>query len=331
MSNVVVYLLLALFFSLSADASEVCGRVIKGSERAQLIPPVGKPLSRVTDEEQVYCGSMVLTNDEPVWIEMADLTHFKVSPGAFFEFSKKGNQQYRLYRGNILVSASPSIRALELSTPNAITVFQGGIMMVGYKAKDRITTLASFERKVEFKNKFYPEASLIVSAGEKSQLWIGKSNLLPSSSELIDPTSLPSALREFEIDPQELAELTRFVNQTILERSKSFVADLESWENIKSEKERQWEAQRSVASYSKKPVTSSIDTAEAKTALDTMKKRIYGEEKDWNIHDQVMRDPSSEPSTQKFNDVFYNRKQVDLKKKIKRVAKEIVNLEIEEE
>jgi len=237
MSNLIVYLWVAMFFTLSANAGEVCGRIVKGSSHAQMVPPQGKTQGKIEEDDQVACGSMIITNQEPVWIELADLTRFKLAPDTFFE----------------------------------------------------------------------------------------------TSPELMDSSSIKPAFSVFAATEEETVELTAVVERAVAERSKTFVSDLETWEGIAEQKEKQNDVQRSIASDSKNGKHSSIDDPEAMVALELLKRHLYGEENDWKTHDDSRRVPSSVMAKEILKDSVYDRKKAEVKKKVKKVLKEIDTFDTEQE
>lgn len=313
-------------------ASDVCGKVTKGSKNAQLIPVQGLTKIRLSDDEVLSCGAMLITHEDAVWVELTDLTVFKIAPNSFFEFSKKEGSRHQLYRGEALVSAPPSIREFELTTPNSISVFHGGVMLVRYQPKAKETTLASFNRKISFKNKFHTDAAQVVNSGEMSRLWIGESRIVPTQPEVMNYRSVKAAVQGFGLTEEEVHELTAIVQRTTESRSKSLVADLESWEDISKESE-QAAAERSIASVDSKTVKvkgkqdSSIDPKEAETGLGLLKKHLYGDAEDNQIFEES-RKPASVRS-EKLKDVEYQRKKAKENAQMKKVFEDIRNFDPE--
>ncbi len=323
MKNNILFISILLLIATTVTANaEVCGRVTRGSNNAQMIPLKGTTKTQLVADESVSCGSMLITHSDSVWVELSDLTQFKIAPDSFFEFSKKESNLHKLYRGEVMVSAPPSIHEFELTTPNSISVFHGGVILVRYTPKNKETTLASFNRKVEFKNKFHTEAQQVVNVGEMSRLWIGESRIIPSQPETMSPNSVSSAFKGFSLSQDEITELTAISQRTIESRSKSMIADLENWEDI--EKESEQAADRSIASTVSKPkkVDLSIDLNEAKIGMELMKKHLYGDEEDQKIFDES-RHPASLKSSEKLKDIEYQRKKAKEGVQIKKVLENI--------
>ncbi len=320
-------LLSALFVFVSTTAvAEVCGHVTKGSKNAQLIPVHGKTMTKLAVDDVLSCGAMLITHEDAVWIELSDLTVFKIAPDSFFEFSKKDSIRQKLYRGEVMVSAPPSIREFELTTPNSISVFHGGVMLVRYSPKDKETTLASFNRKINFKNKFHTQAEQVVNSGEMSRLWIGESRIVPTQPEVMNPHTVKSAVQGFALTTEEVGELTSIVQRTMESRSKSLVADLESWEDIQKEQNRAAN-ERSIASVPSKAVKdTSIDPKEAETGLSLLHKHLYGDEEDQRIFDES-RKPAS--VREKLKDTEYQRKKAAVGRAMKKVLENIRNFDPE--
>ena len=324
MNNLILSILLLFFFSLAADAAEVCGHVTHPSKNSQLIPVQGRVKTELKNDEIVSCGSMIITHEDAVWIELSDLTLFKIAPDSFFEVSKKDSAQHLLYRGEVLVTAPPSIRAFELTTPNSVSVFQGGVMLVRYTPKAKETTMAVFNRKVSFKNKFHTEAEQVVAAGEMSRLWIGESRIIPTEPVMMNPTTVKTAVQGFAVTPEETAEMIAVVERAVESRSKSLVADLEGWEEI--EKQTDASAERSIASVGKnKKTDTSIDLKEAAIGLQQLKKHLYGDEQDQKMFDDSRKPASihTENFSAKLQDREYQHKKVLESHQVKKVIEDI--------
>lgn len=320
-------LLLAVFMLVSAPAmAEVCGHVVKGSKNAQLIPLQGKTKTRLEKDEVMSCGSMLITHEEAVWVELADHTNFKIAPNTFFEFSKKGGSRHQLYRGEVLVSAPPSIQEFDLTTPNSVSVFHGGVMLVRYVPSAKETTLASFNRKIIFSNKFHREAQQVVNTGEMSRLWIGESRIVPKQPEVMNSHTVKKAVESFGLTDEEVFEMTEIVKRTAESRSKSLVADLESWENLESDTP----ADRTVASVPGKnqKFGTSIDPKEADFSISLMKKHLYGDEEDQKMFDDS-RKPASVRGGEKLKDTEYQRKKAKEQVQVKKVLEDIRNFDPE--
>jgi hypothetical protein len=322
---------MAFFMVLSAHAKSkndsICGRVVLASKKAQLIPPQGKKVqTRIDQDYLVDCGSMVMTNEDPVWIEMTDLTRVRIADHTFFEFGQAGVQKHQLYRGRVLITAPQTIQGFELFTPNSITEFKGGVALIDYDSKEKETAVSSFNRKVVFKNKFHPDADQSIAAGEMSRLWISESRIVPTEPEIMDSKTVKPAVAPFKISAEEVVELTAVVERAVEARSKSFVADLESWEDIEEESQRA--AERNLASYSAKTKTeeNAIDEKEAQRAIELLKDRLYGAEEDWKIHDES-RKPASATMNAALKDPEYERKKALEKKQIDETLEAIKNLQ----
>jgi len=315
-------------FSLNAVAGDVCGHFTKGSKNAQLIPVKGKVYTKISNEEALPCGSMIITHEEPLWVEMADLTQFKIASNSFFEFGKKDALKHKLYRGEVMVSAPPSIKEFELVTPNSSANFHGGVVLMTYDFKSKESTLASFNRKIQFKNKFHVDAEQVVNAGEMSRLWIGDSKITPTQPEVMNPRSVVSAFAGFSLPEEELKELKAVAERTEDSRSKALVADLESWEDL--EKESSHPTERTLASVpaKNKKVESSIDPVEANIGLSLLKKHLYGDEQDQKIFEESRR-PASFKGAERLKDTEYQRKKAKESVQVKKVLDDIRNFDPE--
>ncbi len=310
-----------------AHAGSVCGRFIKGSKKAQLIPIQGKVSAKIALNDLMPCGATVITNAEPVWIEANDLTVFKIAPATFVEFSPSAQKKHQLYRGTVMVSAPPTIAGFEWMTPNSITEFKGGAFMLNYDPTTKETLISNFNRKLVFKNKFHPDAQQVVAAGEMSRLWINEDRLIPTEPEIMDSKSVKPAVAGFLIPDDELKQLVGVIDRAVESRSKSFVSDLESWEELEQEQQRQ--AERKIASVDgqekQKDDLVSIEMKEAERALNLLKNHLYGEDADWKIHDES-RKPSSVGEVE-FKDPEYDRKKAVEKRQVKKTVEAIKNFE----
>lgn len=315
-----------LFLSLASPAmAEVCGHVLKGSKNAQLIPVQGKTKTKLDKDEVFACGAMLITHEDAVWLELSDQTKIKLAPNSFFELSKKDSVRHQLYRGEVLVSAPPSIREFELTTPNSVSLFHGGVMLVRYVPSAKETTLASFNRKITFKNKFHKEALQVVNSGEMSRLWIGESRIVPTQPEVMNPHSVAKAVHGFGLPDEEIFELTAIVNRTVDSRSKALVADLESWEDLETEHQAD-RVPASVPGKGKKTGTS-IDPKEAEFGITLLKKHLYGDEEDQRMFEES-RVPASVRG-EKFKDTEYQRKKAKESVQMKKVLDNIRNFDPE--
>jgi len=315
----------SILIASSPAQAEICGHVIHPSKTTQMIPVEGKVKVELRSDEAISCGAMIITHHDSVWIELADLTVIKIAPDTFFEFSKKETAIHKLYRGEVLVSAPPSIRAAEFSTPNSISDFQGGLMLLSYSPKSKETSLAVFNRKVVLRNKFHSGSEQVVSVGELSRLWIGDSRIIPTQPELMNPASVKVAVKKFGVSSEDSEELSAVVVRAVNARSKSLVADLETWEEI--EKQTESAAERSLASVSGKgkKKESSIDLKEAEIGLQMLKKHLYGEPDDLKMFEDD-RKPSSleaEKTNQKINDREYQRKKAMDQHQVKKLMEDI--------
>lgn len=322
MNKLLALVLLSSSMAVAEEAAKVpvCGHVTKGSKNAQLIPLLGKTKIKLENDEIVSCGSMLITHEDAVWVELSDLTQFKIAPNSFVEFGKKGTARHQLYRGEVMVSAPPSIHEFELTTPNSITEYHGGVMLVRYTPNAKETTLASFNRKMVFKNKFHTEAEQVVNAGEMSRLWIGESRIVPSEPEVMNPRTVKVAVQGFEITAEETEEMTAIVERAFESRSKAQLADLEGWDAI--EKDVAGKQNRAIASLpEKKKTDTSVDAKEANIGMNLLKKHLFGDEEDQKIFDES-RKPASVRG-EKFKDTEYQRKKAKESRQVKRVLDEI--------
>ena len=146
--------LLGIAFAQATPDEMPCAVVMKAAKGVQVIPPEGRVQTRLPIEAPVACGSMLITHAESFWVRLTDQTVVKVAPHSFIEIPKSGARVYRIYRGAALVTAPPGIYTQTWSTPNAESIFKGGVAFIQYSTADRLTTVGCFNRNFEFKNKF---------------------------------------------------------------------------------------------------------------------------------------------------------------------------------
>ena len=296
-----------------------CALLVKFGRGTQVIPPAGKVQTRFEAEQPVICGSMVVTHDEGAWIRHANQTLFKVAPNSFFELGKAKADAHHLYRGEILMTAPSSIAMLTLATPNGEVDFKGGIAFVQYAPADKQTSVASFNRSFDFKNKFNGQAYQTVRAGEISRLMLSEDRIVPSQPVVMSPSSVKESLVGFEMTGEEKEELAQVVQRVFEARAKSLTTDIEDWNDLEKTV-----ADRQIASVPEKVTKNSrlaLDPEEAKISMDMLKKHLYGDDEDLKmLNDGPVRTPAS---AAKLNDSEYERKKKKKKQETERLIKEV--------
>ena len=311
-------------FASSTPDEVPCAMMLKFGRGTQVIPPEGKVQTRFEVDQPVVCGAMVITHADPVWIRHSNQTVFKIGPNSFFELGKVKSAPHRLYRGQMLMTAPPSIPELMVSTPNGEVNFKGGVAFIQYAPDSKETSVASFNRSFDFKNKFNNEAEQTVRVGEISRLMLNQDRVVPSQPIVMSPSSVKEALNGFELASDEQNELTKVVERVFEARAKSLTSDIDDWAEI----EKSEQANRTIASVPEKPsknTKSAIDPKEAKFSMDLLKKHLYGDDEDMKmLNDEPVRAPAS---AQKLKDPEYDRKKAKKTQETKRLMKEVSELQ----
>jgi hypothetical protein len=323
-----VFVVAGMAFAGSTPDEVPCAMMLKFGRGTQVIPPEGKVQTRFEADQPIVCGSMVITHADSVWIRHSNQTVFKIGPNSFFELGKAKAEPHRLYRGQLLMTAPPSIPELTLSTPNGEVSFKGGVAWIQYAPEQKETSVASFNRNFEFKNKFNEEALQNVRVGEISRLILNQDRLVPSQPVVMSPSSVKEALNGFELAAAEQTELTKVVERVFEARAKSLTSDIDDWAEI----ERTEQASRSIASVPEKAsknTRSAIDPKEAKFSMDLLKKHLYGDEEDMKMlnDDSGAESVRAPASAKKLQDPEYDRMKAKKKQETQRLMKEVSELQ----
>jgi hypothetical protein len=216
------------------------------------------------------------------------------------------------------LSAPASLLGQTWSTPNSEVDFKGGVALLQYFPKEKVSMAGCFNRKIEFRNKFNTTAIQTLNAGEMSHLAIQEARVQPSHPTVMHHSAVLAVLDQVGVDKDEKDQLVAVAKQVYEDRSKSLVSEIEEWG------EGEEGPSRSIASI---PTSSkkSIDPKEASFTMKLLKDRIYGtpEEQAKFVPKAVRasRSPASVIDTEK-------EKQKDgFKKEAKRVEKEIERLD----
>lgn len=327
MSNLMRSLWMAFSFSIAIPAfagSEPCALVEKFGKATQVIPKSGPVVARFAIQDPISCGSMIITHGDGFWIRLSNQVLVKLAPHTFFEVGKTVNDTHRVYRGDALVSGPAGSGDMVFTTPNGEVHFEGGVFAVKYQTQTRTTSVAAFNRSVEFKNKFNTEAYQKVNTGEISRLTIHDIRVVPTQPVAMSPSSVKEGIQGFELTPAEQDEYVAIVSRVFENRAKSLVSDLEEFKDIpESEKEN-----RSPASLGR--YQPAVDEKEEELTMKILRRRLYGGDPD--LEKKSERKPASTGPAkgQKINDS--KKKAIDLKKKKEtdRVLKEISTLDVEE-
>ena len=321
--------LVGITFARATPDETPCGVVMKIGKAAQVIPSHGSVQTRFTEEAPIGCASMVITRQEPFWIRLADQTVLKIAPQSFVEIPKEGSKVFRVYRGQVLVSAPPGIATQTWSTPNSEAIFKGGVAYIQYHPDTRVTTVSCFNRDFEFRNKFNENAATTVHAGEMSHLAIQEASVKPSQPAVMNHQSVVQVLANLQLSESDQTEMVASVKRVYQAREKSLTSEIEDWETPADAHE---EPSRSIASVPVKGVAKpqkAVDPKEAEFVTRMMNERLYGTEKDQTAAD-AGRKPASVKTKAPLIDSEQVKQQRVLKQETKRVEKEIGQIQDEE-
>lgn len=311
----------------ASDAPAPCAVIEKFGKATQVIPKSGPVVTRFNEEDPVACGSMIITHVDGFWIRYSNQVTVKIAPNTFYEVGMKISDPHRIYRGDALVSGPTGSGKMIFGTPNGEIHFEGGVFAVKYQTQTRTTSVASFNRSVDFKNKFNTQAFQRVSVGEISRLTIHDIRVVPTQPTTMSPSSVKEAIQSFGLAQAEQDEMIAIVARVFEDRAKSLVSDLEDFKSIPEAKEED----RSPASLSRyKP---SVDEKEEELTMKILRRRLYGN--DAELEKASERKPASVEGekTEKAVKIEDSKKkviEVKKKKEMDRVMKEISNLNTEE-
>lgn len=291
-----VPILLGIAFAQATPDETPCGFVLKAGKGSQVIPPKGKVVVHFTDTMPVACGAMVITHEEPFWMKTSDTTTLKIAPHTFIEIPKLSANQYRLYRGEVLVSAPPSVSLANWSTPNSEFEFKGGVALFQYDVTEKRTTAACFNRSFEFRNKFNQDAKQTVRVGEMSRLAIQDAQVVPSVPAVMNHQSVSGVVEKLALSHEDTNELVAIVKRVYDERSKSLVSELDQWKELPEKTTES--GGRSIASVPDHRSRHSIEPNEANFVNQMLRQRLYGEDEEMS-HAPKSRKPASVSHTQK--------------------------------
>jgi hypothetical protein len=307
-----------------------CGVVLKVGKGVQLIPTHGSVQNDFTEATPVSCASMIITHQETFWIRLSDQTVIKIAPQSFVEISKADAKTFHLYRGEVLVSAPPGISEQTWSTPNAETLFKGGMSLIHYQASERVTTVSSFNREVEFRNKFNPAATATVRVGEMSHLAIQEASVNPSQPAVMNHATVTQVLANLKLDSAEQTELSEVVKHVYEDRAKSLASEIADWDAVPEEDKKDEKPSRSIASV--KGIAApekALDPKEANFVTQMMREHLYGSNEDQkNVESN--RKPASAEKPMAIDDTEMQNHKKSLKLENKKLEKEIEQINEDE-
>lgn len=319
--------MLSLVLATGATASagdDSCALVEKFGKATQVIPKKGAVLTRFTGNESIACGSMIITHGDGFWIRYSNQVMVKLAPHTFFEVGKSVGDTHRVYRGEALVSGPSGSGDMIFTTPNGEVHFEGGVFSVKYQTQTRTTSVACFNRSVEFKNKFNTAAYQEVKTGEISRLTIHDIRVVPTQPVAMSPTSVKEGLAGFALPDAEQEEMVAIVSRVYESRAKSLVSDLENFKDIPETKEDN----RSPASLGRyKPA---VDEKEEEFTMKVLRRRLYQD--DPELEKKSARAPASDAgrAPAKIDDSKMQKIEQKKKKETDRVLKQISDLDTAE-
>jgi hypothetical protein len=312
-----------LFLALVTHAStgpKVCGVVEKAEHGTQLIPSRGVVKTRLNGQDPVPCGSMIMTREGVARVRLEDRTVIQLAPGSFVEIQGGGVRS--LYRGEMLVSGPALNAPVTWTSPNSMVEYKGGVFWVQYQPSDRSTSLAVFNRKVRFFNRFNRDAHRDVQAGELSKMIIQQAWIRPSQPEIISHTVVAPMLVRFGLPAEEVKEWVSIVKQIHDSRSEALASEIEDWNEASAE-----EPTRSPASAGVGP-RAAVDVLESEFVMARLRDRLFGKPADVAKVEND-RKPASRAVPPVFSDEEYVVHRKRLKSEIKRIGKEIDSIRTE--
>ena len=302
----------------STPDDATCAVFLKVGRGMQVIPRQGKVQTRLSVDAPVFCGSMVITHQEPVWIKLSNQSVVKLGPDSFVEIPSESSQKYHLYRGELLISAPSSLSAQVWSTPNAEVEFSGGVAWFQYASHEKKTTVGCFNRSVKIMNKFNSSAAQEIHAGEMSHLAIQEAQVKPSQPSVMSHITVTEAMARLKLTPEDEKQFVSIVKQVFEDRGTALASEIENWEDEESSDE----PSRSIASV---PQSSkhAIDPKEADFSLKMMKKRLYGDPREVARVENERSPASTKESGSGFSDEVRDSQKKKFKVEVKRISKEI--------
>ena len=323
--------LMGIAFAQIAPDETPCGVVMKTGKGVQAIPPHGKVQTHFSLEGPVACGSMLITQQEAFWIRMADQTVVKIGPRSFIEVPKSSSQIFRIHRGSALVSAPPGIYTQTWTTPNAESVFKGGVAYIQYVPSDHVTTVGCFNRNFEFRNKFNGNAVQLVRAGETSHLMIQEAQVTPSQPSVMSHASVEVALAAFSLPAADHAELAAIVKRVYDERTQSLASEIEDWDGTSGKTPTEKTApSRTIASVKESAHPQAVDPKEANFVAAQLRAHLYGEDSVEKKQISNGRKPASASETAALVDPEDTVKKAKLGQEMKKLEKEIEKIDVSE-
>lgn len=292
-----------------------CGVVVQVGKAAQIIPAHGKVVNHVSNQAAVECNAMVLTHQDPMWIKLSNQALIKLAPHTFLELPNSKGIHYRVYRGEVLITAPPSGMATMWTTPNAEMEIKGGVAWLQYLTEDRRSTVGVFNRAVVFRNKFNSDAIQKVSTGEMSTLAIRDARVMPSQPAVMSHSRLSEVLAHFSISLNEKNELIAIVKEVYEDRAKALTSDIEEWQSEPAEP-----LARGIASVPEH--RKAVDPKEESFVIKMMKERLYG-----GGEEPAQRAPASKSKAVTIQDSEFKKIQKKREAETRRVEKQIERLD----
>jgi hypothetical protein len=315
--------LLLVSAPLAHASDDPCALVEKFGKATQVIPKKGAVQTRFESQAPVSCGSMIITHGDGFWIRYSNQVMVKIGPHSFYEVGKSVSDVNRVYRGDVLVSGPAGSGDMTFTTPNGEVHFEGGVFTVQYQTESRTTSVASFNRAVDFKNKFNTRAFQKVNVGEISRLTIHDIRVVPTQPVAMSPSSVKEAMVAFDLPDAERDEMVAIVARVFENRAKSLVSELENFKDIPEGKVDN----RSPASLGR--YQPAVDEKEEEFTMKVLRRRLYND--DQELEKKTARRPASQESRGAVRIDDSGRKKTELKKKeTDRVLKEISSLDTEE-
>ncbi len=145
----------------------------------------------------------------------------KISDHTFVQFFDRepkiftGEDQIVLYRGQIFVRVAQGSEPLRIVTPNARVSVDRGVAVALYHPDEEESQLLALENTATLANRFEPQASQMIKAGEITSLNFKRLRITPSTPRAVTMASLKESLQSLPLDKHE----KKLALQAVLTRS----------------------------------------------------------------------------------------------------------------
>lgn len=159
----------------------------------------------------IPCGGWISVDRGWAEVKHRQGYRFRIRAGSFVQFFDHANGRHKtaddhvvLFRGSMLAKVIGSDEELRILTANARTRLKVGRVLVTYAPTREETQVYAVTRTATLENRFAPEASMEVRAGEASSLNLGIARLSPSTPRAVSFASARDQLSDLGLEESEL-------------------------------------------------------------------------------------------------------------------------------